>query len=1355
MSTETEKVDRLDGDSGINVGPIDSNVKESGPASDTLNQPVVSETVNSGLEDETMATASTSVNAVKLDDNNYDQWSLVIENVLRSNGLWPYVLGKVVKPPEDYSSAPTTEKWVAWDSKDSKAKAIILCSLDTIMINVVRDCETSKIMWDRIKDLREPKTSDILTSALTMFFSMTWPKDESVSSFLSNIAVIQGRISACAGDKIKCMETLVIAKTLSTLPPEYSSFVQVWNQTADSDPKLDDFRSKLLVAERAILNLAGEKSDPSTKAGSALSVGMQNKKQRNNAQFKGKCHFCKATGHKEADCRKKKAAAAQSGPKTGNKEVLSASCALQAKQEDRIVADSGAGRHITRHLEWFSSIQELADPIDFGCADQGTITAEHSGTIEVEVSVDGISWKPMTWSDVLYIPNASSTTMFSTGYMDQKGYGFKHENGRMLLTKDGKAVLGGIRVGNTFLPHIRVIKPKYSAMAAHSMDLWHQRLGHVSDNVLKIMARKGLVDGLELSTTTRSLCDACHMGKQTSSIHPSRGGPRDCEPGQRWHTDVGFMSGKSLDGYTMYIVFKDEVSAFRRVYFMSAKEQVPATVKAFIRWAEIESGRKVVSIRTDNGSEYVNHEVDDFFEEHGISHERSPAYVKQANGMAERENRTLADTMRSLLHNTNLSEDEKCLLWVDAMALATYIRNRVLNRGRTDVTPFELFYGKKPNVASLRIFGSPAFVKVPEAKRRKIDPKSTKMIFIGFDSKTDKILRVYDRTTKSVKLVSDVIVDDIRPEQIQLPLESVDQEQIHDSLEHDYEIEQSDQQSDPSEAMDKRGRGRPPSSKNKPKGQPTPHPMKLRGKGENQMAMFCAADPSSYHDAVDRPDAELWKHAMDNEMQSHVTNGTWTLVPLPTGSKTVSCKWVFRSKQNPDGTLARRKARLVARGFSQKAGVDYSDTFSPVVQSASVRIVLALAANLNMDIVQFDVKTAFLHGQLNETVYMDQPEGYERGNGLVCLLKKSLYGLKQAPRTWFETFDKFLDQQKFKAVLEDPCVYRKDLESGGLMLLCLYVDDGLVCSTSSVELNDFMTTLRAQFEITCDEPSCYIGMELKRDRKARTISISQKGYLIRILERFGMLNAKPIGSPLQPGLQLIKTPDDEDACDCPYLEALGSLNYASGLTRPDITFAVNQLQRFGTKPSNTHWTMVKRVMRYLRGTLDYSLVYGSDNSDPVGYCDSDFAGDSEERRSTSGFVFKLFGGPIVWRSELQEITAVSVAEAEYVSMAEALKQSLWIRPFLVSIGHQISKPTMIFSDNQAAIALSQNPEFKRKTKHIGARFHRIRQEQRNGLVTVDYVPTKKNPADCLTKALGPQVLQYQIELLNIVSCSIK
>lgn len=859
---------------------------------------------------------------------------------------------------------------------------------------------------------------------------------------------------------------------------------------------------------------------------------------------------------------------AQSGSKTENKEVLSASCALQSKHEDRIVADSGAGRHITRHLEWFSSIQELADSIDFGYADQGTITAEHSGTIEVEVSVDGILWKPMTWSDVLYIPNASPTTMFSTGYMDQKGYGLEHENGRMLLTKDCKAVLGGIRVGNTFLPQIRVIKPKYSAMAAHSVDLRHQRLRHVNDNVLKIMARKGLVDGLELSTTTRSLSDACHIGKQTSSVHPSRGGPRDCEPGQRWHTDVGFMSGKSLDGYTMYIIFKDEVSAFRRVYFMSAKEQVPATVKVCIRWAEVESGQKVVSIRTDNGSEHVNREVDEFFEEHGISHERSPAYVKQANGMAERENRTLADTMRSLVHNTNLSEDEKCLLWVDAMALATCIRNRVLNRGRTDVTPFELFYGKKPNVASLRIFRSPAFVKVPEAKRRKIDSKSTKMVFVGFDSKTDKILRVYDRTTKSVKLVSDVIVDDIRLEEIQLPLGFVDQEQSHDSLEHDYEIEQSDQ----SEATEKRGRGRPPSSKNKPKEQPTPHPMKLRGKGQNQMAMFCAANPSSCHDAVDRPDAELWKHAMDDEMQSHAANGTWTLVPLPTRSKTVSRKRLFRSMQNPDGTLARCKARLVARGFSKKAGVKYSDTFAPVVQYASVRIVLALAANLNMDIILFDVKTAFLNGQLNETVYMDQPEGYEKGNGLVCLLKQSLYGLKQPLRTWFETFHRFLEQQRFKAVFEDPYVYRKDLGSGGLMLLCLCVDDGLVCSTSSAELNDFMTTLRAQFEIMGDEPSCYVGMELKRDREARTISISQKGYLIRIFEQFGMLNAKPVGSPLQPELQLVKTPDEGDARDCPYLEALGSLNYASGLTRPDITFAVNQLQRFGTKPSNTHWT---------------------------------------------------------------------------------------------------------------------------------------------------------------------------------------
>ena len=1311
-----------------------------------------------------------SVQAVKLDDSNYAHWRLVIEEVLKGNGLWPYVMGKVAKPAEDYVDEAKMDKYVKWEAAHSRAKAIILTSLDMVTLNQVTECITSEDLWTKIKGLKEIKSNDAFGSALTEFFNASWSVDETVASWLSKLAVISVRIKACK--TVDFMDDLIIAKTLSSLPVKFSAFVQSWNMTSGESPTLDDFRKKLLLAERGITSQGSEpESSTSSKAGTALFTHGSKKPQyaghKPKTNFRSKCRYCHKLNHKETDCWKKAADAKDqkgkpnSGSKPGPKSeiIMSASCALAAGANN-IVADSAASRYIVNDRSIFRSIKELDTPVSFGCADTGIIVATHVGDIETEISVDGESWTHMTWTNVHYVPEASSTALFSTAFLDSMGYKFEHEDGSMLVSKRGVPLMGGTKVGETFVPFLRIKSPQLTSMAALDMNIWHKRLGHIHDDVLRLMDRKGLVEGLDLVVSDRPVCDACHLGRQTASHHPSRSEPRDCLPGQRLHSDVGFMNGPSLDGHTCYITFKDEATASRRVYFMSSKAQVPATVKKFLDWMEKASGHKALSFRSDNGTEYVNKDLEAHLESLGVDHEFSPPYTKQANGMAERENRTLKDTMRTLLFNADLTQVERCLLWCEAMAMAAYIRNRVPNRNRTDSTPYELLYGKKPKVGHLRVFGSPAFVKVPEVQRKSIDPKSRKTIFVGFDSMTDRHLRVYDRELRRVDIVSDVIVEDQRPDPDYWPLITPDFERSAepDDEFHDAETgsETGPMQSIASGSSAKsdqpkvtRGPGRPPKGQERPKLPPVPHSMTIRSKVAKLVAMSTAHDPSSYNDAVNRADADLWMQAMDEEIASLHKNQTWTLEELPAGRRAVTCKWVFRSKIKPDGSLDRLKARLVARGFSQTPGVDYYETFSPVVQFASVRCILALAAQQDMEVIQFDIKTAFLYGPLDETVFMEQPEGHDDETGRVCRLLKSLYGLKQSPRNWFATFDKFLTEQGFKSVEEDPCVYRKSLDGNGLMILCLYVDDGLVCSTCPEALTAFVSELKARFEITSHEPSCYIGMELERDRKSKTIRVSQTGYLRKVLERFGLSDAKTVSSPLDPTLKLSKSLDTDEDFDCPYREAVGSLNYAACLTRPDISYSVSLLARFSTKPSSTHWLMVKRVMRYLKGTINQSLVLGSDSSEPCGFCDSDWAGDSDERKSTSGFIFTFHGGPVLWRSELQEITALSSTEAEYISLSEAMKQCLWLRPNLESLGVQLTGPTSIRSDNQGSIALSKNPEFHRRTKHIGARFHRIRQEQEQGLVSVSYVPTDANPADMLTKALGGQQIIRQLRLLNM------
>ena len=948
------------------------------------------------------------------------------------------------------------------------------------------------------------------------------------------------------------------------------------------------------------------------------------------------------------------------------------------------------------------------------------------------------------------------------------------------------------------------MKPEGTAFAAQTIDVWHQRLGHVADSVHG-MDMSGCVDGLDLVGSKHKACDECHFGKQPSNPHPKRKEIRKCLPGQRFHADVCFATTTSLGGATRFLTFKDEASGYRMVKFLRSTKEVSGALKSMLDEAEKQTGQKAVSIRTDNGTEFTNESVAKLLG--NIIHEKSPPNVKQANGIAERENRILCDTARSMLFNADLTRVERNLLWAEAVYTAAYIRNRLPNnRTGSDVTPHELWFGTKPDVSHLRVFGSAAFVRIPESKRKKFDPKSRKTVFIGYDWLTTKIFRVFNREKRQTELVSDVQVEEldsncqklfpevertigpVTQKSIEIPLEESeadedrdeqenetdDGEEVEDQRRKDDRAEEDASETDDHHDEDdlfkdasadllphhpvqkpnpqpviKRTQLRPLGSKVKPNSAQIQHQMKTRSKESLKYAMSVALDPTSVDDMMSRQDSDEWRKAQDEEMQSLKANKTWSLVHLPPGRNVVTNKWIFKSKTNPDGTLKKRKARLVARGFSQTAGIDFFETFAPVVRYESVRCILSLAAAHDMTIHQFDVKTAFLNGKLDEVVFMQQPEGYEDGTNRVCRLNRSLYGLKQSPRNWNARFNEFLEAEGFAATPEDACVYTRT-RGQDVTIVCLYVDDGLVCGTRKETTGSFIRKLRKTFDVTVNEPDCYVGMEVKRNREARTISISQSGYISRMLERFGLSDAKTVVSPMEPSVNLV-VEDSPDATSCPYREAIGCLNYLSLISRPDITYAVSTLARFNDKPQMVHWNAVKRVMRYLRGTSDYSITYGgSEEVELTGYCDSDWGRDESQRRSTSGYVFTLNSGPVAWSSRLQKTSALSVTEAEYVSLAEALKECLWLRPFLASLGHESDDATTIKVDNQAAIALSRNPEFHKRTKHVGIRYHRIRQEQEAGVVAVDYVQTEQNPADILTKGVSSKQLTRCLRLINVL-----
>ena len=479
---------------------------------------------------------------------------------------------------------------------------------------------------------------------------------------------------------------------------------------------------------------------------------------------------------------------------------------------------------------------------------------------------------------------------------------------------------------------------------------------------------------------------------------------------------------------------------------------------------------------------------------------------------------------------------------------------------------------------------------------------------------------------------------------------------------------------------------------------------------------------------------------MKMEMKSLEENNVWDLVELPPERKTVGSKWVFKKKTGADDLVQRYKARLVAQGYTQKYGTDYDETFCPVVRQESLRLLIALSVQRGLKLHQVDVTTAFLNGTLEEEVFMKQPEGFEvRGKEhLVCRLKKSIYGLKQSPRCWNTALDNNLKELGFTQSQNDPCIYYKDI-GGETFYIAVYVDDIILAGRTEGTLNEIKTAISRKFDVKdLGELSYFLGVKV--EQRNNSVWIGQSAYTANLLEAFGMADCKPVSTPVNIGSKLTKATDDDKCVDQQkYQSAIGSLMYLSVVTRPDIAFTVSSLARFSSKPTNEHWTALKRLLRYLKGTMTHGILYTKEDPDTfIGYSDADWAGDIDDRKSTSGYIFLLSGGAISWRSQKQKCVALSTAEAEYIALASTAQESVWLRQLFAELTNSSEAPTLIYEDNQSAITMTKNPQFHGRAKHISIKHHFIREQVAQGSIVLDYCPTNEMTADIFTKGLGQE-----------------
>lgn len=826
----------------------------------------------------------------------------------------------------------------------------------------------------------------------------------------------------------------------------------------------------------------------------------------------------------------------------------------------------------------------------------------------------------------------------------------------------------------------------------------------------------------------------------------------------------------SKGGASYFLTLIDDFSRKVWIYFLKHKSDVFDTFKKWKVLIENQTGKKIKRLRTDNGLEFCSGEFNEFCANSGIARHRTVSYTPQQNGVAERMNRTLLERARSMRSNAGLGDD----FWAEAVNTACHLVNISPSTTIECKTPHEVWSGKPADYSDLKVFGCPAYYHVRE---RKIDPRAKKGVFIGYVDGT-KGYRIWSLDPPQKFVISrDVTFN----EKFMLDRQnvSVESKQEETSIETSVEVEFGGGTSHrTSHIIDDS------STENDFSGgeyEDTEQPYSIATHRERRQARppqkygfsklvahaLTAAinmgihEPETYTEAVTSEESKHWVSAMAEELESLHKNKTWDLVQLPKGKTTIGCKWVYKKKEGIDEfENVRYKARLVAKGFNQKKGIDYDEVFSPVAKHTSIRVLLAMVALFDMELEQLDVKTAFLHGELEEPIYMTQPQGYfvKGKEDYVCKLKKSLYGLKQSSRLWYKRFDKFMLSLGYLRCTYDNCVYFRKLEDGSFVYLLLYVDDMLIAAKNMSKIQVLKKQLSDEFEMKdLGAAKKILGMEIRRDRTSKKLCLSQKSYIERVLERFGMHKAKPVQTPLASHFRLsaLDSPQNNDEekamSQVPYSNAVGSIMYAMVCTRPDIAHAVSVVSRYMANPGKLHWCAVKWILRYLKGTTDMGLVFDGASSSRifVGFVDSDYAGDLDKRRSLTGYIFRFSGAAISWRSTLQSTVALSTTEAEYMAATEAVKEAIWLRNLVTELGVQQEPNSVVFCDNQSALHLIKNQAYHERTKHIDVRYHFIREAVSERNILVKKISTHDNPADMLTKSIPSNKFKQCLNLSGV------
>ena len=991
-------------------------------------------------------------------DGHYDHWSMLMENLLRSKGYWSLVeTGFEEAKPGAVLSEARQKQLEELIIKDLKVKNYLFQSIDRTTLEQILEKRTSKQIWDSMKKKFEGNAR-VKRSALQMlrrnFEVLEMKMGETITDYFARVMTIADKMRS-NGEQMK--EVTIVEKILRTLTEKFNYIVVSIEESKDIDLlTIDELQSSLIVHEQKFNKHRGEEQ--------ALKVTHEERyrgRGRGRTMFRRgrggggvrqsynraviECFKCHQLGHYQYECPQWDKQANYAEIDEAEEMLLMTYVEMhKGRRNDVWFLDSGCSNHMCGDQSLFCELDEnFKQLVKLG--DNTKINVIGKGT--VRLYLDGICY---IVTEVFHVPELRNH-LLSIGQLQERGLAILiqsnkcriyHPSRGLIIQTDMTANRMFALLSNTSANKLQTQQTEeeicLQTTSQNLAHLWHRRYGHISHKGLKTLQHKGMVKGLPSFPESSEVCTDCLKGKQHRDPIPKRSKWRASQRLELVHMDICGPISPISNSHKRYVIcYIDDYSRKAWVNFLVEKSDAFVAFKLFKECVEKESGLVIKCLRTDRGGEFTSGEFNEYCKINGIKRQLTNAYTPQQNDVAERKNRTVMNMVRCLLTEKGIPKT----FWPEAVNWSIHVLNRSPTLAVENVTPEEAWSGAKPSVGYFRVFGSIGHVHIPDVRRTKLADKSYCCVLLGI-SEESKGYRLYEPISKRVVVSRDVVFEEDKKwewdksleDQILLNLEWGDKEEdeneqsvssageeenadvneeVDEGLQTPITIENSPDSSGleedrnrSSSGLEEGGRNRSFSDVEEGRNRRIPVWMSDYESGEGlglsdednvNLAFFAGAEPIYYEEAVK---AEQWRQAMDSEMHSIEKNKTWFLTELPRGAKRIGLKWVYKTKLNEHGDVEKYKARLVAKGYAQEYGVDYEEVFAPVARMDTVRMILAFAAQKGWTIYQLDVKSAFLHGELTEDVFVEQPRGYEMKNEAdkVYKLKKALYGLKQAPR---------------------------------------------------------------------------------------------------------------------------------------------------------------------------------------------------------------------------------------------------------------------------------------------------------------------------------------------------------------------